>query len=232
MLNANGFDLETLANMGITKDRGGRLRIGHDVAKEMGLGGGRWLKKAEEAMVPAAVKGYSILLEELKAGNTYSTIERFHFAAEAGANGIPVSGQVFESYQRSLEGKLDAAKVINVSDGLPQRSVLAAYWNHNEDQAKKGYAPVTTKQFIEGLVAGVEEQLKNSGTETIRLTGEAKSLVMTDPEAALKSALIATYTRRMIDYLAPKLDAVKAASNGQRNTDCLAAATRTAVPVA
>ncbi|MBI2144324.1 hypothetical protein HYU17_04215 [Candidatus Woesearchaeota archaeon] len=213
VLSADGLDLETLANMGITKDRGGRLRIGHDVAREMGLGGGRWLKKEEEAKVPDAIKGYGALPEELRAGNTYSTIERFHFAAEAGRNGVPVSGQAFEPHQHSLEGKLDAAKVRTASDGLPQRSVLAAYWNHNGEQAGKGYAPVTTKQFIEGLVAGVEQQLKNLEGEAIRLTGEAKSFVVTDAEQALKSALTATYLKRMVDYLTPKLAAAKSRGN-------------------
>ncbi len=217
MLSADGLNLEKLANMGITKDRGGRLRIGHDVAKEMGLGGGRWLKKEEESNVPAAIKGYGALPEELRTGNTYSTIERFHFAAAA-ENGVPISSQMFEPHQRFLEDELDAAKLrINSCDGLPQRSALAAYWRHNERQAEKGYAPATTKQFIESLVTGIEQKLKDLEGVGDQWTRNAKSLVTTDPKRALESALVAVYHKRMVDYLAPKLAAVKNSGNASGN---------------
>ncbi|MBI2580348.1 hypothetical protein HYV85_00915 [Candidatus Woesearchaeota archaeon] len=165
VLTSDGLDLETLANMGITQDRGGRLRIGHDFAKQMGLGGGRWLKKEEEAVVPAAVNGYKALPQLVKDGRVYNAIERFHLAAAAGIFEAPDLSEHYAQMQAELEEKLGAAKLKHASDGLPQRSVLALYWQQNLQLADKGHAPMTTVQFAEGLVDYVRQHL--NGAETV-----------------------------------------------------------------
>ncbi len=205
-------DLETLANLGVTTDRSGRLRIGHDFAKQMGLGGGRWLKREEEVKVPDAVKGYHALPGLIKEGNSYSTIERFHLAAAAGVHGVKELSEDYAKTQAGLEERLEAAKPKHASDGLPQRSVLAAYWNQNNELALKGHAPMTPKQFAEGSVGYVEQYLNDAELIAKRFIERSKTELMSDPEGALGVALGASYLVAMVAAVRPKLEAARKAS--------------------
>ncbi|MBI3036680.1 hypothetical protein HYY73_02905 [Candidatus Woesearchaeota archaeon] len=206
-------DLETLANMGVTTDRSGRLRIGHAVAKEMGLGGGRWLKREEEAKVPAAVKGYKALPAGLiSEGSPYNTIERFHLAAAAGVHGVKDLSEDYAKTQAGLEERLEAAKPKHASDGLPQRSVLAAYWQLNQEQTEKGYAPLTPRQFIEWSVDFVGQYLKDAELVVKRFIEKSKAGLMDDPEGALELAVLASYNVAMVAAVMPKLEAARKAS--------------------
>ncbi len=208
--NFGGTDLETLANMGITTDKSGRLRIGHAVAKEMGLGGGRWLKSTEDEKVPSAIKGYNNpnFPDGIRIGRAYSTIERFHLAAEA-ANGVPDFSEQYVAIHGNLEEQLDAARKGITADGVPTRPVLAAYWEHNQQQSNKGYAPDTPKQFVEGLVAHVEDVLTQSEASSRKLVDTAKATVMTEPAKALISAVEATYLQALVGALMPQVERLK-----------------------
>lgn len=209
-------DLETLANMGITADRSGRLRIGHAVAKEMGLGGGRWLKREEDAKVPAAVKGYNNpdLPESIKTSGTYSTLEIFHLAAEA-ANGVPDLSSPYAELHQSLEEQLGISRkgiASDGADGLPTRSILADYWQHNQRQVSKGYSPDTPQQFIDGLVDSVERTLVQAENTARKFVDIVKGNVMTEPAQALQSAVEATYLQALVTALRPQVEKLKGKS--------------------
>lgn len=213
-------DLETLAQMGVTTDRSGRLRIGHAVAKEMGLGGGRWLKREEEAKVSDSIKGYHALPDLIKAGSAYSTIERFHLAAVAGANGVPDLTEAYAQMQACLEERLEATKVRHASDGLPQRTVLAAYWKQNKELEGKGYAPLTTRQFVDGLVDHVEQYLRDAEIKAKQLIEGSKAELVANPKAALDVAVDASYLLWLVAAVRPKLDAVRNnGSNTSKNVE-------------
>lgn len=212
MTSGNGFDLETLANMGITQDTFTRneqkvsiWRIGRDEARANGTGGGRWVSNAERAKLPDAVKGYGMLPKRVKDGNDYSTIERFHFAAEAGTNGVPKPSGEYLTLGTTIEGK--CAVIMNAKNGkngLPDKSVLWAYWNHNIAQAEKGYSPVTPKQFAERLINDIEQLVKDAETSALKLTKTAKETVITDPKCALQVAVNADYLTATVVSLAVK----------------------------
>ncbi len=199
-------DLETLANLGITADRSGRLRIGHDVAKEMGLGGGRWLKRGEDAKVPDAIRGYGALPQLIREGVMYNAIELFHLAAAAGVNGVKDLSESYAKMQAGLDERLDAARLRHASDGLPQRSVLALYWQSNQELVGKGHAPMTPNQFVEGLAGYVEQYVRDAELTAKRFIESSKAELMSDPKGALEAAVEASYILAMVAAVKPKLE--------------------------
>lgn len=196
-LTASGLDLETLANMGITQDSaGGHFRIGHDDAVTLGIGGGRWLKNEEKAMLPFAVKGYGALPDGLKDG-TYTRSEMFRLAAEAGTNSLPAYGD-------ELTDILDAMAKTDGHNGL-----LIAYWKHNQGKGMQGYSAETPAQFI-------EQAVKDAETEQKLLVRDVKETLLINPKVALASALRADYLGKMIEYIKPNLAAIT--GNGHAST--------------
>ncbi len=112
-------ELETLvAQMGITTDRLGRLRIVTRTGTQKR--GTRWLSKEEQALIPAAVQGYASLPIGIQRGGEYSPAEVLRLAAAAtdaaakyGHIGVSVepegSSQEFSWLKASLEELLDIA---------------------------------------------------------------------------------------------------------------------------
>ncbi len=196
-LSRDGFDLETLARMGITEDNSARkdLRIGHDLANEMKIGGGRWLTTEEKANIPAAIRGYGSLPSEVKDG-MYTGIELYHLAVEIGTNGVP---RYHDARTETLEILLKSVDGPGFRQGKPGNDLLMAYWKNNNELGEDDYSTPRPLQFMNGMV-------KDAEAEIGLLVKDAKEAVRSDPKLALASALRAAYLSKTVAYLKPKLE--------------------------
>lgn len=227
----NSSDLE--AKMGVTRDKSGhRWRIGNAIAKAMGIGSGQWLSKKQAAMLPDARLGYEKLPPEMKNG-TYTEIEILHFAAAAGKFGVVDLSKDYETEQRSLEAKLDAA--IAPRDpitGLPPQSAIEAYFRNNDELERKGHSAATYTQFCESSVDHVERYLNNLKLHTNDQVAYVKSKLQIDPEGALSAAVDICYITKHVAALTQKLDTVKQILEIKANSRNFAEYVAAAVPVA
>lgn len=203
--------LETLANLGIVPDNGvkQKLRIGRQMAKQMGLGGGRWLNIEEDSKVKDAIAGYVALPEEMKAQDAYSPLDYFHLSAAAGQFGVQEPTRDYAALQAGLEERLGAANFRITGNGRPPQKIRDMYFDYNVEQEAKGHAPATTKQFIETLVDGVESEVRELKMSAVELIEGVKKDIRVSPQDALINAVEASYKMGVVKAVTPLLETAK-----------------------